>query len=717
MKWVFRAAGALGAVAVLGIVTVILQDRLSRTAAPDPATLIARAANYDVRIRRDEFGIPHIAGKRDADAAFGLAYAHAEDDFATLQQVTLAVRGDLAAHEGRQAAVTDYLVRLLRVWETVNARYERDLPADLRAEIEAYADGINYYAALHPAEVEPGLLPITGRDIAAGFVFKTPFFYGLDKALLGITSPDPDAPAAKASRNAWLVRGPREAIGSNGVAISPARTPDGATRLLVNSHQPYTGAVAWYEAVVQSQQGWHVAGGFFPGTPFMLHGHNENLGWANTVDEPRLFDIYTLKLNPANEDQYWLDGAWKNFEITDAALRVKIIGPLIWTVHRPVLWSAHGPVLKTDHGAFAIRFAGMGEIRQVLEYYRLDKARDLGEFKAALALQALPSINYIYADRTGNIGYVYNGLFPVRAAGTDPWRIQPGDRSDLIWHSYQPFAKIPQLWNPPSGLVFNSNNTPFHASAAADDINPAGYGPEWGIQSNMTNRAWRALETFGTQPRIGDAEFRADKFDLRYSAHSQMQDVLDEIAALKPGADTDLAAAQKLLAGWDRSTDTASTAAALAVLTARPVVEARTAGHAHPIVAESLRAAIATLKTHFGRIDPPWGSVNRIRRGSIDLPIDGGPDIFRAVYGDPQPDGTLTGVAGDTLIMFVTWDRNGVVQSDSISPFGASARPGAPHYADQTADFVHMRTTPVRFTEAELAGHIAADYRPGQAHP
>jgi len=718
MRWLLRGIAALTVLLSIGVGGYILADRFSQPPPPDPAALIARAKTYDVRIRRDEYGIPHVLGRRDADAAFGLAYAHAEDDFTTLQQVTLAVRGQLAATAGRDAAVTDYLVQLLRVWETVTTRYDRDLPPDVRAVIEAYADGINYYAALHPDEVTKGLLPVTGRDIAAGFVFKTPFFYGLDKALLSLTAPGAGQSIAKSGKSAFLVTTASEEIGSNGVAIGPSRSADGATRLLVNSHQPYSGPVAWYEAVVQSGEGWHVAGGFFPGTPFMLHGHNENLGWANTVDEPRLWDIYELTLNPANPNQYKLDGVWRDFEITDAALRVKLFGPLIVTVHRPVYWSAHGPVLKTDHGAFAIRFAGIGEVRQVLEYYRLDKARDITDFKAALALQALPSINYIYADRAGNIGYVYNGLFPVRAQNSDFWHTEAGDRAHLIWHAYQPFDKIPQLWNPPSGFVFNSNNTPFHASAPADDLKPENYPATMGIQTNMTNRAWRALETFGAQPKIDDAQFRADKFDLRYSEHSAMADILTEIAALDPGTDADLKAAQALLARWDRATNIANRGTVLAVLTARPVIEARAAGHAHPTLPEALHAAITTLKTHFGRIDPQWGDVNRIRRGKVDLPIDGGPDIFRAVYGTPQQDGTLTANTGDTLIMFVTWDRDGTLHSESISQFGAaSSRPDSPHYADQTALFTQMRTKPVLFTEAELAGHIKADYAPGDAHP
>ena len=698
MRYVKIGALALAGLMLTALVAVVVSDRLAQPEAPDLAPLIAKAARYHVRIVRDTYGVPHIFGMRDADVGFGIGYAHSEDDFATIQDVALATRGTLAASEGAKAAPGDYLVHAMRVWKTVNAKYNRALPGDVKAVLEAYADGVNYYAALHPALVKSGLLPLTGKDIAAGFVFKTPFFYGFADTLKKLTTDTGGNPPLP--------------IGSNGLAVAPSRSSDGATRLLVNSHQPYSGPVAWYEAVLQSEQGWHVAGGFFPGTPFMLHGHNEHLGWANTVNEPDLVDIYRLTINPENENQYRLDGRWRDFEVEDAAIRVKVFGPLIWTVHRPVLFSAHGPVFRTDHGVFAVRYAGMGEVRQVLQYYRLNKARNLDEWKAAMRLQALPSINYVYADEKGNIGYVYNGQFPVRKDGVD-WRSYlPGDRSDLIWHAYLPFDRMPQLWNPKSGFVFNSNNTPFHATAPQDDLKPAAF-PSWmGIQANMTNRALRALETFGADTAISADAFRKYKFDIRYSDKSEVAKMIVEVCA---HPDSDLVSACALLKGWNRSTDIHNRGAALAILMAAPVGRAR---HDHdwsltPVLA--LHRAIDLLTTHFHRMDPEWGQVNRFRRGAIDLPIDGGPDTYRAVYGQPQPDGTLTAIDGDTFVMFVTWDRDGRLSSQSIHQFGsATLDTHSPHYADQSSLFVAMKTKPVLFTTAQLRRHIEADYRPGE---
>jgi len=713
LRYVKTGVAALTGLALIIVAGILVRSAVEAPAPFDPKPLVARAAQYDVRIRRDEWGVPHIDGARDADVAFGFGFAHAEDDYETIEEVAIAVRGKLAAIKGKDAAVTDYLVRLMRVWETIDARYEKDLSPEVRKVVEAYADGINYYAALHPDKATPGFLPLTGKDVAAGFVFKTPFFYGLDKKLMAVLNPA-KTELSKDGKDAFLPTGAPLPIGSNGVAVAPSRSADHATRLLVNSHQPYTGPVAWYEAVLHSSEGWDVAGGFFPGSPFMLHGHNRNLGWANTVNEPDLADVYELKLDPDNADRYLLDGEWRDFEKSTATLRVKLWGPFWWTVAREVLWSVHGPVLRTPGGAFAIRYAGMNEIRQIEQYYKLDKAKNLAEWRDALRLQALPSINYVYADRQGNIAYVYNGLFPARREGIDWQGTLPGDRSDLIWKAYLPFDKVPQLLNPRSGFLFNSNNTPLRASAAGDNLKADDFSPTLGLQTDMTNRALRAEETFGADTSITSEEFHAYKFDLAYSERSKLAAMIAEIAALDAGEDADLAAAQAILKGWDRRTDVGNRGAALGVLMGQPVVMADIKGETPPKPIDTLQGAISALKTHFGRLDPTWGEVNRFRRGALDLAVDGGPDTFRAVYGEAGADGTLTALAGDTFIMFVEWDEHGKLRSESVHQFGsATLDEGSPHYADQAPLFVAMKTRPVLFEERDLEGHVVEDYKPG----
>ena len=661
---------------------------------------LAQAQDYDVRIRRDEWGVPHVKGKTDSDVAYGLAWAQCEDDFATVQEAVFTARGRLAELNGPSGLESDYLVALQDVAGGVQRGYG-GLPADLRAVLEAYADGVNAYAAKHPDKAVAGLGRVTGQDLVAGTTYRGPTFYGLDDLFRRTMRPTSAKTAALEEKIE---------IGSNGVAVGPKRSADGATRLLVNSHQPYTGPLAWYEAVLQSDEGWHVAGGFFPGSPFMLHGHNAHLGWASTVNNPDLADVYQLTVNPADREQYKLDGAWRRFESRWVELKVKRADGTFETVRREVARSVHGPVVRTDHGVFAIRFAGLGEVRQNGQYFAMNKARNLAEWKAAMARGVIPSINYVYADGRGNVGYVHNGRYPVRKEGVDWSGVVPGDRSDLVWTAQLPFAKIPQVWNPKGGWTFNANNTPFQATDADGDMKPEAFSKTLGLQTNMTNRALRALETYGADPSIAAEEFEAYKYDLAYSEKSDLGKAVAMLLAVAAGADADLAAAQALFRGWDRRTNVDSRAAPLAVLTVTRLVQSP----GKPPL-EVLKTVMGELKARFGRIDPAWGEVNRIRRGTVDLPIDGGPDIFRAVYGRPDADGRLKALAGDTYVMFVTWDRDGKLSSKSIHQFGSATLDAAsPHYADQTPLFAKMQMKPVLFTEAQLAGHVRRDYRPGE---
>ncbi|MCV6604630.1 MAG: penicillin acylase family protein, partial [Porticoccaceae bacterium] len=217
------------------------------------------AEQYDVRIIRDAYGVPHIYGDRDVDVAFGLAYAHAEDDFATMQDVLLATRGKLATLKGVAASKTDYLIQMMRVWDVVNAGYDTRLSTEARAHAEAYANGLNYYISQNPDGISPHLLPVTGRDVVAGFTFKTPLFYGFDQALAAVAD---GSYGTGLDKTAALIptNKPQPDIGSQGIAVAPSRSADGHTRLLVNSHQPLTGPVAWYEARVKSGEGWDMAG-------------------------------------------------------------------------------------------------------------------------------------------------------------------------------------------------------------------------------------------------------------------------------------------------------------------------------------------------------------------------------------------------------------------------------------------------------------------------
>lgn len=682
----------------------------------DAAPLLEAARAYDVRILRGTYGVPHVYGERDVDVAYGLAYAHAEDDFLTIQKVLLATRGDLARVQGMDAAPMDYMVELLGFWEDVEAGYDRDLSPEARAVAEAYAAGINHYAALHRQATLPGVVPVTGEDVVAGFAFKMPLFYGLDRVLMELFEEERGRRVALAPTDEafHLVPGLAPPLGSNAVAVAPSRSADGATRLLVNSHQPYEGPVAWYEVRLHSEEGWDVAGGVFPGSPVMLHGHNRHLGWASTVNRPDLADVYVLEMHPEDPDRYRFGDGWRELETEEVELEVRLFGRFTWTVTREVARSVHGPVVRRPHGTYAIRYAGMDEVRQLDQYLRMNKATSFEAWREAMAMQALPSINFVYADREGHIGYFYNARFPRREPGWDWGAYLPGDRPELVWDDHWPFSAVPQVVDPPSGVVANANHTPFRATVGPGDPDPADFPAAHGIERRMTNRGLRALELYGGDASITGEEFRAYKYDKRYSEESDAHALVQQL--LTAELPDDLREAREVLARWEFSAERDDTSAALAILTLSPVVVAEMRGEEPPDLVQSFREAAETLRRHHGRLDPPWGEVNRFRRGTIDAPVGGGPDVLRAVESfELEDDGTYTAQSGDCFFMFVEWAADGSLRSESIHQYGsATLDPTSPHFADQVPLFLAEETKPVWMREAGVRENLTRAYRPGE---
>ena len=717
MKLWFSIAGGVVALALLILAFMAWTPASPRA---DEDAIRAAAAQYSARIIRDSFGVPHIYGERDADVAFGLAWAHAEDDWETIEPTLLAARGTLARYDGQAAAPTDYIVQLLRIRETVADRYDSDLSPRARAIVEAYADGMNAWALENMDRVRPGVLPMTGRDVVAGFVLRTPFMYGLDADIGELFEDERQRTISIGETETafHLIDGPNPELGSNAFAVAPDRSDDGATRLIVNSHQPFTGPVAWYEIGLHSEEGWNAGGATFPGAPLVLHGHNEDLGWAHTVNHPDLADIYVLDINPENENQYRLDGEWVDFETGNAALRVRLFGPFSWVFNRELLWSEHGPVLRQPHGTYAIRFSGHDEVRGVEQWYRMNRAANWDEWRTAMEMRAITSLNTIYADREGNIAYLYNARMPVRAEGYDWREYLPGDRSDLIWTDYQPFEALPLLLNPPSGFVANANNTPFRATDPADDLDSASFSATFGIETEMTNRGQRLLDLLINDPVLSEADLLEYKYDLSYAPDSPVARLVSQLLAMDLDADGLLLDAQGVLGEWNFSTDIENRSAALGVLTAIKCIVNR--HDTRPFTCDpetALRESAEDLMAHHGRLDPTWGEVNRHVRGGFDAPIDGGPDILRAIYcgcDALNENGQFIGVAGDTYIMSVEWDADGILDSQSIHQFGsATLDEASPHYADQADEFVAMEMRDFPWTQEEVLTDATRDYRVG----
>ncbi len=708
-KWMIRSVGLLLLLALLVLVGLMVWEPLLAHPGKAPA---ARA--YRAEIVRDEWGVPHIYGKTDADVAYGVALAHSEDDFRTLQDVVAMTRGRYGALAGEDGAQFDYVLALLDARGTVKRQYAK-VPLRTRALLEAYATGLNDYAAAHPGEVRLGnLFPVNGEDVATGFALRQPFFFGLNNVVGPLVKGDsllPD-PGPRLRGTPLPDREAAANLGSNAFAIAPGRSDDGVTRLVSNSHQPWEGGVAWYELVVESGQGWHFAGATFPGSPFPFLGHNEDLGWTNTVNEPDMVDVYQLALDKAGT-HYRMDGKWLPLEETSVRLPVRF-GPVVLPVSRKVYRSVHGPVVINAKGAFAFRYGGMDSLATLDAYYALNKAKTYAEWQAILARQAIPSTNFIYADKSGTIAYWYNAAIPARQQGPD-WRsVLPGDRSDLIWHSLVPFGSLPHYVNPASGFVFNSNNTPFVAAGKASDLDPASSPPEMGVELRMTNRAYRAEKLLDATNPIGRAELERIKYDTGYERAGYMKKVLDGIAALDVRDNPRLLAAQRLMGQWDLTADGAGRADALAVLLLRKPMGDDYNGKPLTPPRELLDAASAHLMKYFGRLDPPLQDILRLRHGpgryAVDLPLDGGSDTLRAsTLWDVEPDGRLKVRHGDSYVMFVEWAPGKPVISQSIQPFGAATtRPDSVHFTDQSALFVQHKLKPVHFTRADTMANAVS---------
>jgi acyl-homoserine-lactone acylase len=465
--------------------------------------------------------------------------------------------------------------------------------------------------------------------------------------------------------------------------------------------------VAWYELVVESGEGWHFAGANFPGSPFPFLGHNEHLGWTNTVNTPDMIDIYQLELDETGT-RYKLDGEWWYLESEWVTLPVKL-GPVVLPIRREVLRSVHGPVIRNDKGSFAIRYGGIGELQQLDAYYRLNKATSFAEWEAQIARLAIPSTNFIYADAEGNIAYVYNAAIPNRpeVAKVD-WRsVLPGDTSDLIWQGAVDYNTLPRIVNPASGWLYNSNNTPFTAAGAGSDLDADAFSPVMGIELKQTNRSRRAYKLLSEAGVLDRAALERIKYDTGYAREGYVDRLFDELAALK--AKGKLAEARDLLLGWDFTADGKGRADALALLMIRDFMSADYSNKPFPDVAEKLKAAAEHLNNHFGRLDPPMGELLRLRQGGLDLPLDGGSDTLRAsTTWDVDDDGRLSLKHGDSFIQWVEWQPGKRVFSRSVQPFGsASTRPNSKHYNDQMRLFVEHKLKPVWFWRDDVLANAS----------
>ena len=657
---------------------------------------------YSATITRDVFGVPHVHGATDADAAFGLAYAQADDDITNILSTIDLARAGSGLKNGRDGAIADYLIKALEIRELVEERYEEDLSSEVKAVLEGFVAGLNYWMSLNLDRNIKDYYPVNKVDLVSSFAIQNLFFAGIDSAIKELMNAPKEVSEAELDKGGESRTVASLVAGSNAFALNSNKTSDGKTRLVINSHQPLDGPVAWYEAHISSDEGWNMMGGLFPGAPFVFVGFNESLGWGMTVNGPDLTDAFKLTINPENKNQYLLDGKWENFDIKNIKLPVKLLGPISWTFNREAKFSEHGLVLETESGSYALKFAGMKEIRQPDQWFRMNKAQNKDQWLEAMKMRAIISFNAVYADKEDNIMLLHNTAGPIRNEAYD-WK-QPvdGTNSTLIWNEITPFDEIPLLINPNSGWIVSANQDPFRASSLKDNLKRSDFSKTLGIETKMTNRAYRVIEIFDNDKKFTEQDLLDAKFDNEYSKESRSIKYLQNVLA-QEYEDQEFQEAQAVLNAWDLKTDNDNRSAALGVCILSEEWRAFMNRIDAPSSKEMFKKCIDELNDAFGRVDPLWSEVNMLIRGDLSLPIQGGPDTLRAVYGRPQDDGILKAVAGDGLVVSLSWDSDGNQESQSIHQYGSATQDSSSkHYDDQVQLFVDEKMKPTFFDKLEL---------------
>ncbi|WP_462220889.1 penicillin acylase family protein [Ferruginibacter sp.] len=656
-----------------------------------------------IDIVRDSFGVPHIFAKTDAEVAYGLAWAEAEDDFESMQQVVLPVKGLMGKVLGKAGAAGDYAFALFRCREITEEKWNTLSPEFLKL-IDGYVQALNHYAVTHPNEVlHKNLFPITAKDYIASSVLALTVFNGADGALQRIfTNKEWEAPELNKK-------------GSNSAAIQNTKTTTSEAFLLINAHQPNTGPQAFYEAHICSEEGLNVMGGLLAGGPCILHGVNENLGWAHTVNFCDRLDEYQLEMNPENSLQYKFDGGWVNLEVKTIKLHIKGI-PI--AIKRKVYWSKYGATMKNKQGFFSIRLGANMKIGALQQWYEMNKAKNYTEFYAALSKQELSMFNIMYADKHDTVFYINNALMPVRDASPEyNWkRTLPGNTSKTLWTNFRNIKELPQYINPSSGFLFNTNHSSFLATGAADNLKPSAFAKQDGWEQYHLNRSVRFLELFPQNEKLSYEKFKEIKFDKHLPSVLQYTYKIDSMFLLSESDYPEMASLITTFKNWDKSAAAESKGAAIFLLTYEHLKKTL-AGQAPRLITkteaiETFKYVNNYLQTNFGKPNITLGDLQKLVRGDKAFPLGGFPDVLSPQWTAPYKNGQLKSIGGDGLIMFVRFAKEGLPKIETINMYGASAKPGNKHFDDQVQMYLQQKTKTMTLDKATVYKNAERVYHP-----
>jgi acyl-homoserine-lactone acylase len=665
-----------------------------------------------VTIYRDQFGIPHVHGKSDAATAFGFGYAQSEDYFVRLEDNFIRAAGRraevlgksvVAEFLGESAVAEDRMNRLLEIPKIAQEEYRR-LDPRMRAIVDGFVAGINYYIAGHPKA--PKLLRRVEGWHPLAFIRYNYYQNGF-AASAGAPGLQQLSPEESGSR------------GSNGWVIGPKRTRDGHALLFINPHLPFFGPGQVYEGHVISDEGWNFTGYTRFGFPFPYVGHNESAGWVSTDNAADMADLYVEQFDKTADPLAYRYGSGHRRAIEwQDSIQVKTPTGLETRTFR-FRKTHHGPIVATlDGKPVALRMARFESDGWLAEWYAMTRARSLAEFRAAMRPMNMLFGNAMFADRDGNIFYVYNGAVPRRDPSFD-WS-QPVDGSDprTEWRGIHPFDELPQLANPPSGWMQNCNGTPFLLTDVGNLI-PARY-PKYMATEPDTVRAMQSRKILVEQDRWSFEDLELTAFDTRsWKANTELEGMI-RAARGTTGQSVRVNRALDLLAAWDgrqRIDEAAPLVFESWVSALQPGLDS----------AAALDAALERIERVYGRWDVTYGEATRLQRFNDvgdELPDDARPSIKV-----PGVNGLLGGIftfyakelpgrchrygfAGGTYISVVEFGPQ--VRSKAIHVYGASGDPASQHYIDQAPLYARGKFRPAWFTLEEIKANLEVSYRPGE---
>jgi acyl-homoserine-lactone acylase len=640
----------------------------------------------------DKFGVAHVFAKSTRDLFYGYGWATAQSHGNLLMKVYGESRGRAAEYFGPSGLANDNWVWTNSVPQR-SAKWLAEQTPEFRSYMEAFAKGINDYAAKNPgawSEEAKRVLPITALDPVEHFHRILQYAYIAPSRL---ASSEPDVFAEN------LMDTP-EAVGSNAWAIAPSHTAAGKTLLLGNPHLGWGDWQTYYEIQLVAP-GIDLYGASQVGFPVLRFLYNGYLGFNQTVNSIDGADLYRIK---TEGDGYVFDGKVKQFQRESHDIKIRQADGSFKTEKLEIVSTIHGPIIKNDHGApIALKVAGLDRPFAAEEYWQMATAHNFAEYQKAVGRLQVPTFNIIYADRDGHIEYLWNGTLPKRSKGDLKYwgGIVPGDTSETLWTEYHSFEELPKVIDPPNGYVHNTNDPPWNAGWPTQ-LDPDKY-PPYIAPRNISFRAERSLRLLYENKKLTFDEFVANK----HSTRSEMADrILPDVIAAGRQYGTELAKqAADVLEKWDRQVNVDSRGAVLFLNWATRFMGGATlgsqAGFAVPYdlkeplttprgikdpkkVAQQLDEAAAQTIKESGSLDVEWGKVMHYQLGGADIPANGGfgnLGIFRVITFGPMHNGIRSQIHGETWVSMVEFGNPPKLKV--LMSYGNSSQPGSLHITDQ----------------------------------